>query len=192
MPNRADSILVLGILSLFMCGPVGIIAWIMANSDLREIRAGRMSAEKVGNVRVGRALGIAGAAFFAAWVILMVVLVGRGAPNFVRDIFSSEPLTVKQMVFAGKWVGEKGTVIEIQPNGRGGYKTERSSVTGGRVRIEGDTLSIGLFGFSDTWRIQQRPHQENGVWKMKLDQEVFTRKAEGFVAGLERARPNPI
>lgn len=39
-PNRADSILVLGILSLFVCWPVGIVAWIMANSDLREIREG--------------------------------------------------------------------------------------------------------------------------------------------------------
>ena len=191
-PNRADSILVLGILSLFVCWPVGIVAWIMANSDLRDIRAGRMSPGKVGNIRVGRALGIAGTTLFAGWLILMAVLIGKGAPVFMRDIFSTEPLTAKHMVFAGKWVGEKGTVIDIQPNGRGAYKTKRSSVSGGRVRIEGDSLSIGLFGLSNTWRIETRPHLENGMWKMKLDREVFTRKVEGVVAGLGHARPNLV
>ena len=35
--GRGDLILMLGILSLFLCGPLGIVAWVMANSDLTHL-----------------------------------------------------------------------------------------------------------------------------------------------------------
>src|SRR4051794_5361388 len=48
MPHRGSTVLVLGILSLVIgcTGPIlGPIAWIMGNTDLAEIRAGRMDPE---------------------------------------------------------------------------------------------------------------------------------------------------
>jgi hypothetical protein len=62
VPHRGTTILVLGILSLvtglgFIFGP---IAWTMGNSDLHEIRAGRMDPEGEGTVNGGRICGIIG------------------------------------------------------------------------------------------------------------------------------------
>lgn len=36
-PHRASTILVFGILSLVVCAPLGIAAWIMGNNDLRDM-----------------------------------------------------------------------------------------------------------------------------------------------------------
>src|SRR5262245_41781377 len=41
-PHRGTLILVLGILSLVICGLLGPFAWVMGNNDLREMRAGNM------------------------------------------------------------------------------------------------------------------------------------------------------
>ncbi len=63
-PHRGTTILVLGILGLvlnffLLCGLVlGPIAWVMGNSDLREMRAGRMDPEGEGTTNAGRICGI--------------------------------------------------------------------------------------------------------------------------------------
>src|ERR1019366_809601 len=60
-PHRGTVILTLGIMSLvipcvaIICGP---IAWSMANSDLAEMRAGRMDPDGEGIVQAGRILGM--------------------------------------------------------------------------------------------------------------------------------------
>jgi hypothetical protein len=57
-PHRGTLILVLGILGLVVCGFLGPVAWIMGNTDLKEIRAGRMDPEGEGLTNGGRILGI--------------------------------------------------------------------------------------------------------------------------------------
>jgi predicted Zn finger-like uncharacterized protein len=60
-PHRGTTVLVLGILSLFMFGIIlGPIAWIMGNNDMREIRAGRMDPAGEGNTNAGRICGMIG------------------------------------------------------------------------------------------------------------------------------------
>ena len=65
-PHRGTIILVLGILSwvggTFICG---IIAWIMGNNDLKEIRAGRMDPEGESQTNIGRMLGMVNVIFAA-------------------------------------------------------------------------------------------------------------------------------
>ena len=39
-PDRSTLLLVLGILSVIVCAPIGIAAFVMGQSDLREIDAG--------------------------------------------------------------------------------------------------------------------------------------------------------
>src|SRR5262245_26965826 len=56
--HRGTLILVMGILGLLVCGPLGIAAWVMGNGDMREIRAGRMDPEGEGTTNVGRILGM--------------------------------------------------------------------------------------------------------------------------------------
>jgi hypothetical protein len=67
-PHRGTLILVLGILSIVLCGPLGIAAWIMGNGDLKEIDAGAMDPSGRSNTNAGRICGIIG-------TILMVLQV---------------------------------------------------------------------------------------------------------------------
>jgi len=160
----------------------------MGNSDLRKIRDGRMSPEKIGTLKAGRFLGIVGTAFFVVSVALLVYLMPSRVPD-VQDFFSSRPLRPDQIVFVGEWRGNKGTVIRIRPDGGGDFKTGNSSVTGGRVKIDKDSLAIGMIGIYKTWRIEKRPRLENGNWIMNLNGEIFTRKEKGqVVRGLKGGR----
>jgi len=49
------------------------------------------------------------------------------------------------------------------------------------VHIHDSVLSIGLLGLYKTWHIKRTPYLENGVWKMLLDGETFSREAEGLL-----------
>lgn len=71
-PHRGGLILTLGILSLVICFPLGIPlgipAWIMGATDLKEMRAGRMDETGLGTTQSGMILGI------IACVIMMLIL----------------------------------------------------------------------------------------------------------------------
>ena len=58
-PHRGTLILVLGILSLTVCGIfTGIPAWIMGKSDLAKIKAGQMDPEGAGSAKAGMICGM--------------------------------------------------------------------------------------------------------------------------------------
>ncbi|MBM3890093.1 MAG: DUF4190 domain-containing protein, partial [Verrucomicrobia bacterium] len=59
-PHRGTLILVLGILSLVFCAPLGIPAWIMGNTDLKEMDAGKMDPTGRSITQGGRICGIIG------------------------------------------------------------------------------------------------------------------------------------
>ena len=79
-PHRGTLILVLGILSLVLCGFfTGIPAWIMGKGDLKKIRGGTMDPEGEGLSKAGMICGIICCIMYAAifgFVILMMVLGG--------------------------------------------------------------------------------------------------------------------
>lgn len=87
-PHRGTTVLVLGILSLVLwigCGIValilGIIAWVMGNSDLAEIRAGRMDPEGESATNAGRVCGIisvVGGLVLIFFVLIIVLLTAAG------------------------------------------------------------------------------------------------------------------
>lgn len=64
LPHRGGEILTFGFLALLPCCLTsiifGIVAWMMANADLSEMRSGRMDRDGEGLTQAGRALGIAG------------------------------------------------------------------------------------------------------------------------------------
>jgi hypothetical protein len=176
--DRSGLILFLGILSLFMCGPVGLAAWIMAASDLRKVRRGLLPPEKAGILKVGRALGIIGTVIFASVIISGAFMLQKQFGD-LPGMFKDTPLAGDQMIFAGEWLGKEGTVIRIQQNGRADFRGKRATITGGRLSIKGESMSIGILGFSKSWHIDARPHLEDGNWTMQLDGETFVRKSEG-------------
>jgi hypothetical protein len=59
-PHRGTTILVLGILSLVLCSPLGIAAWVMGNTDLQAIRRGQMDPSGEGTTQAGRICGMIG------------------------------------------------------------------------------------------------------------------------------------
>jgi hypothetical protein len=57
-PHRATTILVLGILGLVLCGPLGIAAWVMGANDMKEMEAGTMDPSGRGTTQAGKICGM--------------------------------------------------------------------------------------------------------------------------------------
>ncbi len=72
-PHRGTLILVLGILGLVVCFPCGIVAWILANGDLKKMDLGLMDPEGRGNTKVGKILGIIALALVIVGIIFAVI-----------------------------------------------------------------------------------------------------------------------
>ena len=72
-PHRGVTILVLGLLSLTICGFFGPVAWVMGTRDLEEMQAGSLDPEGRGLTRAGQVLGMVGTAFAVVQVGLVVV-----------------------------------------------------------------------------------------------------------------------
>ncbi|MFZ5867334.1 MAG: hypothetical protein ACOYXY_15730 [Thermodesulfobacteriota bacterium] len=178
--NRADLVLLLGLLSLCLCWPVGLVAWILGRTDLRRIEAGQISRERVGVLKLGMGLGVVGMALFVATVVIALISPPR-IPVLadLHTLFNPSPLPAHRIAYVGEWQGNQGTVIRIRADGRGDFKTRNSSVTGGVVTIQEDSLSIGFLGLSRKWHVDVAPHVEKGVWIMELDGEKFVRRGTG-------------
>ena len=70
-PHRAGTILTLGIIGLFVCGPLCLAAWVMGGNDLREMDAGIMDSSGRSTTSTGHSIGILGTAL---WIIGVIVL----------------------------------------------------------------------------------------------------------------------
>ena len=70
-PHRAGTILTLGIIGLFVCGPLCLAAWVMGDGDLREMDAGIMDNSGRSTTATGRSLGVLGTVL---WIIGVIVL----------------------------------------------------------------------------------------------------------------------
>jgi DNA-directed RNA polymerase subunit RPC12/RpoP len=62
-PHRGGIVLTLGILSLVVCGPLGLIAWYLGAQDLDKMRHGVMDNSGYGVTQAGYILGIIGTMF---------------------------------------------------------------------------------------------------------------------------------
>jgi len=83
-PHRATLVLVLGILSLIICQPLGIVAWILGKADLKQMAEGTMDPSGKDTTNIGRILGIIATVFLIlALVIAMVgAILGFGFAAF--------------------------------------------------------------------------------------------------------------
>jgi hypothetical protein len=81
-PDRSAIVLVLGVLSLVICAPLGIAAWVMGRGDLREMDAGLRVDDGRSTTKAGMICGIIGTILFIVQVLIVVlvlVLLGLGA-----------------------------------------------------------------------------------------------------------------
>ena len=77
-PHRGTLILVLGILSLVVCGPLGIAAWIMGSSDLKEMDAGTMDPSGRGQTQGGKICGMIACILMILGFVLVIALFALG------------------------------------------------------------------------------------------------------------------
>ena len=81
--SQATTILVLGIIGLICCGPLGIVAWVMGNTELQAIDAGRRDPNNRGTANAGRIIGIVAVGL---WVLFTVLgLFGAFTLPFIGD-----------------------------------------------------------------------------------------------------------
>lgn len=73
-PHRATLILVLGILGIVLCAPLGIAAWVMGNKDLQEMTAGLMDPSGQGTTNAGRICGMIATILLVLGVVLGLIL----------------------------------------------------------------------------------------------------------------------
>jgi hypothetical protein len=71
--SQSTTILVLGILGLVCCGPLGIVAWIMGNNEIQAIDAGRRDPANRGTANAGRIVGIVATVFLAISVVWLIL-----------------------------------------------------------------------------------------------------------------------
>ncbi len=57
-PHHGTLILIFGILGLVICGPLGIVAWVMGANDIKEMNAGTMDPSGRGMTQAGKICGI--------------------------------------------------------------------------------------------------------------------------------------
>jgi hypothetical protein len=77
-PHRGTLVLVLGILGLIICQPVGIAAWLMGNADLKEIGAGTMDPEGKTLTQIGKILGIIATVLLALGIVFFILMMVLG------------------------------------------------------------------------------------------------------------------
>ncbi len=99
--------------------------------------------------------------FLVGLVLLLVISCGGGTPAPAK--------------YQGDWVGTNGTTIYMYADGKAGFKAGSKTVTGGGAEIDesAKTLTISLFGISETWKIDEEPNDQG---EMKLGGVNFKRK----------------
>ena len=79
-PHRGTLILVLGILGIVCCCICGIVAWVMGNTDLRQMAEGRMDPSGQGLTQAGKICGIISVVLtivgLAIWLVMMAIGIG--------------------------------------------------------------------------------------------------------------------
>jgi len=84
--SQATTILVLGILSIVICGILAPFAWSMGNKELAAIDAGRRTPENRGTANAGRILGIVGTVLLGISIIVLILLAVGAFTLSVADL----------------------------------------------------------------------------------------------------------
>jgi hypothetical protein len=77
--------------------------------------------------------------------------------------------------YQGNWVGSDGSTISMDNEGKASFKMGSKDVTGGGAEIDeaAKTLTISLFGISNTWKIDRAP---TATGEMTLSGTVYKRR----------------
>lgn len=76
--HRATLVLILGIVGLLCCMPVGIVAWVLGHQDLKDMDAGVMDPAGRGTTQAGKILGMISVILFVLGAIVWGCLLALG------------------------------------------------------------------------------------------------------------------
>jgi hypothetical protein len=82
--SQASTALVLGILGIVCCQPLGPFAWVMATNEISGIRSGMRSPTNEGTANAARILGIIGTVLLAVGVIVGILVISGVMVTQVR------------------------------------------------------------------------------------------------------------
>lgn len=71
---QGTTILILGILGLVCCGPLGIAAWVMGNKALQEIDSSGQTYTNRGTINAGRICGIIATILMVIGIVAYIIL----------------------------------------------------------------------------------------------------------------------
>ena len=72
--SQASTALVLSIIGLVCCQVLGIIAWVMANNELKGIKEGRRNPDNEGTASAARIIGIVTTVLLGLGIITLIIL----------------------------------------------------------------------------------------------------------------------
>ncbi len=76
---QGTTVLVLGILSLLICGLLGPVAWVMGNNAIAEIDRNPSAYSNRGTVQAGRICGIVATVLLVIGVVVAIILAASGS-----------------------------------------------------------------------------------------------------------------
>lgn len=71
--HRATAVLILGLLSILCCGPLGALAFVMGRQDMTEMDSGRMDPSGRSTTNIGKILGIVGLVLFVLQLLFVAL-----------------------------------------------------------------------------------------------------------------------
>jgi len=81
----------------------------------------------------------------------------------------AKPLPEGKKDYAGTWAGQD-MKLAITQAGRVDYERGSTSVQAPIQKFEGDDFTVGAFGLSTTFDVEEAPHlADDGTWQMKVD-----------------------
>lgn len=83
-PSQASTVMVLGILSLVVCGLLGPIAWSMGNTELARIDRGEVDPSGRGSAVAGRVCGMIASILIIVGIVAVVLMFGVFATASTR------------------------------------------------------------------------------------------------------------
>ena len=84
-PHHGTLILIFGILGLILCAPLGIVAWVMGNGDLKGMDAGVIDPSGRGLTNAGRVCGMIATILMIIGVLVLGALFALGVIGAVAS-----------------------------------------------------------------------------------------------------------
>jgi hypothetical protein len=122
-----------------------------------------------------------------------LLVFGSDVLSWLRDAYwavkDTEPSS-KHATFFGRWLGTSGATIDIRGDGRADFHDGKSQLRSAHLKIEEHRLIMSFPGFQKALTINDPPRLgHDGLWRMRLDGELFVRHSQDVMVGIETIRP---